>query len=299
MKLSIIIPTFNGGTLLVSCFRKLLKQKTKFLYEIIIIDSESQDGSIDSIRKINEKSKIPLKIIQISQKDFNHGATRNKAIEKSVGEIISLITQDSIPADNHWVENIIKTFIKHPDIIGLFGKHIRHKHHPKIIDRDLKLHFDYMASLIVRTIKDHFDYSTNTQKRQLLHFFSNNNSAILRKVWKRFPFPHVTYGEDQLWAKKVIEEGYSLKYCEKIAVKHSHDFSLLQHISRKKIEIQYFQKFFNYKMTYPYRTLLYLNLKKLYNDIRWCIGNKTKLSSYTYVMKTFVSNILVGFEKKS
>ena len=107
IKLSIIIPTLDGGKILVSCFKKLLRQETDFLYEIIIIDSESQDGSIDSLRKISAKSRIPIKIIQISQKCFNHGATRNEAIKESVGEIIALLTQDSIPTNNHWVKNII------------------------------------------------------------------------------------------------------------------------------------------------------------------------------------------------
>jgi len=299
MKLSVIIPTFNGGELLVSCFKKLLRQETNFLYEIIIIDSESKDGTIDSLRKISARSRIPLKIIQISQKDFNHGATRNKAIKESVGEIIALLTQDSIPTDNYWVENIIKAFNKYPYIVGLFGKHVAHTNHPEIVHRDLKLHFDYMASLLVRTIKDHCDYSTNAQKRQLLHFFSNNNSAILRKAWEIFPFPNVTYGEDQLWAKKIIEGGFSIKYCEKVTVRHSHDFSLSEHISRRQTEVQYFQKFFKYKMTHPYHILLYLNLKKLNNDLQWCIRNKTKLNSYLYVLKTFASNIMVGFMKNN
>jgi len=299
IKLSVIIPTFNGGALLVSCFKKLLRQETNFLYEIIIIDSESKDSTIDSLRKLSARSRIPLKIIQISQKNFNHGATRNKAIKESVGEIIALLTQDSIPTDNYWVENIIKAFNKYPYIVGLFGKHVAHTNHPEIVHRDLKLHFNYMASLTVRSVKDHCDYSTNTQKRQLLHFFSNNNSAILRIAWKKIPFPHVTYGEDQLWAKKVIEAGFSIKYCEKITVKHSHDFSLSEHISRRQTEVQYFQKFFYYKMTHPYRTLLYLNIKKLNNDLRWCIRNKTNFNSCLYAFKICVSNILVGLMKNN
>ena len=56
MRASIIIPTFNGGLLLIECVKSILSQNITADYEIIIIDSESNDGSIQKCSDLIEKS---------------------------------------------------------------------------------------------------------------------------------------------------------------------------------------------------------------------------------------------------
>ena len=51
-KASVIIPTFNGGDLLLEVCKKLLVQDYKDSWEIIIIDSESSDDSINQIQEL-------------------------------------------------------------------------------------------------------------------------------------------------------------------------------------------------------------------------------------------------------
>ena len=46
IKTSVIIPTFNGGDLLLEVCKKLLFKTIKIHWEIIIIDSESSDNSL-------------------------------------------------------------------------------------------------------------------------------------------------------------------------------------------------------------------------------------------------------------
>ena len=112
MKASVIIPTLNGGELLVQVARALVKQEFKYKWEVVIIDSDSVDDATGKVSKIFSDSKIPHKIIRIKSKEFQHGASRNLAISQSEGEIVCLLTQDSIPANSQWLNEITKYFLK-------------------------------------------------------------------------------------------------------------------------------------------------------------------------------------------
>ena len=46
-------------------------------------------------------------IIHITKPEFDHGGTRNQAAAMCDGEIMILLTQDAIPADEHLIENLI------------------------------------------------------------------------------------------------------------------------------------------------------------------------------------------------
>ena len=271
MKASIICPTFNGGDLLKKSLNAILNQKFDHPYEIIFVDSSSNDGTaqfLDSQSKIHEN----LHVFNIAQKEFEHGKTRNFAISKSSGELILLLTQDAIPANDNWLATMVET-LENNDIAGVFGRHIAHKDHPKLIQRDLDIHFNRMNQTPIRKIEDWDTYKTDTSLRQLLHFFSNNNSGLKKDIWEKIPFPEVDYGEDQTWAKKIIEKGYSLAYQNKSIVHHSHDFSILNWHKRCKTELQFFEKHFNYDLKISLKNAVRKIITESYRDFNYLLNN--------------------------
>lgn len=276
MKASIICPTFNGGDLLKKSLNAILNQKFDHPYEIIFVDSSSNDGTaqfLDSQSKIHEN----LHVFNIAKTEFEHGKTRNFAISKSSSELILLLTQDAIPANDNWLATMVET-LENNDIAGVFGRHIAHKDHPKLIQRDLDIHFNRMNQTPIRKIEDWDTYKTDTSLRQLLHFFSNNNSGLKRDIWEKIPFPEVDYGEDQTWAKKIIEKGYSLAYQNKSIVYHSHDYNFLEFLERNNTEIEFFGNFFNYKLKYPKFAVRKYLFKKILFDINWLFKNQKNIS---------------------
>ena len=284
-KASVIIPTFNGGDLLMEVCKKLLVQDYKDSWEIVIIDSESSDDSINQIQELFNNSKIPFKLITINKIDFQHGKTRNQAIKQSSGDIILLLTQDSVPVRDDWLSTMVKAF-EDKSIAGVFGRHIAHINHPKLIQRDLDLHFERMNELPIRKIIDWNEYENNISLRQKLHFFSNNNSGLRRSVWKEIPFPNVDFGEDQTWAKKTIEAGYSLAYQNDSLVYHSHYFSMFELYRRTIIEIKFFDNYFNYKFRINFYTAIKKNISDTSRDVRYLINEKSfELREYFYCFK--------------
>jgi len=274
MKASVIIPTLNGGELLVQVARALVMQEFKNEWEVVIIDSDSVDDSTENVSKIFSDSKIPHKIIRIKSKEFQHGASRNLAISQAEGEIVCLLTQDSIPANSQWLNEITKCFFEDENICGVFGRHIAHKGHPQLISRDLSRHFDYMNTQKVRFINNKQTYDTNPSLRQFLHFFSNNNSALRKKTWEKIPFPEVDFGEDQTWAQSVLELGYSVAYANNSIVRHSHYYGLMETYSRAKTEKMYYRKYFGYNLSVPFFKVFYKVIILCISDIKWLRENK-------------------------
>ena len=273
MKASVIIPTYNGGNFLVEVINSLINQQFTEKWEVVLIDSESTDGSISKISSLASKNSIKLKVIKIDRRNFSHGVTRNEAIFQCSGEFIALLTQDSVPADKYWLQQLINGFDR-DEVAGVFGKHKAHKYHPRIIARDLDRHFHLMSQKEYRTSREWFQSKHDLQKQQLLHFFSNNNSAIRKSVWNNFRFPSVDFGEDQTWARFILEAGYSIKYQSEAKVYHSHKFGMLDTYKRAKTEKVYFRKYFGYDIYGKEKNKFFKFCNQIYSDTSYSISKK-------------------------
>ena len=184
MKASIIIPTKNGEKYLQEVLSMVFKQKVGFDFEIIIIDSGSQDKTLQIIKR------FPVKLYQISPQEFNHGLTRNLAASKAKGEYLVFLTQDAKPANDHWLQNIVRPFEEDKEIAGIFGRHLPRENCDPFQKRILK---DFFESFGLKTtiyqIKDAVGRENAFEKnKHVLTYFSNVNSAVRRSVWQKIPF---------------------------------------------------------------------------------------------------------------
>ena len=93
---SVIMPTYNTGSILSESIDSILCQTYKNL-ELIITDDKSDDSSTISILKAYERKDNRVKVIYL---DSNHGAgyARNKAIETARGRYIAFCD-----SDDRWV----------------------------------------------------------------------------------------------------------------------------------------------------------------------------------------------------
>lgn len=244
MKASVVIPAKNGGKLFARVLDVLLRQKTPWDYEILIIDSGSTD---DTVKYCEERN---INVVSISPSEFGHGKTRNFGISKTKGEFVALITQDALPASNDWLFNLVSAVEQAPDVAGAFGRHLPYPEADPYITRNLKLHFDGFLNwpAVMRKSDDEARYAAEIGYRQVMHFFSDNNACLRRSVWEKYPYPEVDFAEDQIWAKTVIEAGYGKAYADNAAVYHSHSYSVIEAGRRAFDEAMALNKLFGYKL---------------------------------------------------
>lgn len=242
---SVIMPSYNGGDLIKSVIDKLIGQKAPWKFEIIIVDSSSNDGTWEYLTSLGDK----IRAISIKKSEFQHGRTRNFAASMTKGKYVVVLTQDALPVDDYLLYNFAVVMDRFPNAAGAFGRHLPWPDASVFTRRDIENHFDVMKNgpmSISRFYNAELYRSENLAHRQYLHYFSDNNACLRRSVWERIKYPEIDYGEDQAWADKIIKAGYQKIYVDKAQVFHSHDYNEMQTFERARTDAEFFRKVFGY-----------------------------------------------------
>lgn len=246
LMLDVVIPTYNGMGELEPVIEVLRRQHIAPNMQIHCIDSSSSDGTADWLK---QQSDIATTVID--QKDFQHGRTRNVAAAQGHAPFIAYLTQDATPSGIHWGTDIVKMMRHYPEAAGLFGRHLPYPDHCLKVRQEITGHFQNMLNHPLALSRDTDPVRWQNEDRgwrQLLHFYSDNNSAMRRSVWEDIPYPEVDYGEDQVWANMIIEAGYTKLYAPTAVVYHSHDFTPEEAYKRCRIEGAFFYEYFGYEL---------------------------------------------------
>ena len=219
--LSVVLPTFNGGPLFAEVLAGLRRAS---------LDSPPRNSSSSTPAPPTTPSPLAreagAKIVQIPQSEFDHGLTRNRGIELATGDIIVLLTQDAVPADEHLLANLIKPF-EDPSVAGAFARQIPRPEHDVLIQRNINNWVAGGTQPRISQITDRAAYEKMPpMERYLFCVFDNVCSAsCVAQSGKKFPCAPNEFGEDLDWSKRVLEAGWKIAYEPSAAVVHSHDRS--------------------------------------------------------------------------
>lgn len=218
-RVSIILPTKNAGNLFQEVLRCLFACRGIEEAEIILIDSGSQDLTLDYTVRYPQ-----IQVHRILSSEFGHGRTRNLAARLSKGDIMVYLVQDATPTTPDFLIRLI-TPLTRPGVAAAYGRQL-----PRASANPVEQFF------LQTTYPDlpqtrHYDSSSKSTIHSI--FFSNVCSAIKRQVWEQVPFNEsLIMSEDQQWAKEVLHKGFSIIYEPAAAVLHSHNYGLKQVLQR-------------------------------------------------------------------
>lgn len=277
MTATIVIPTKNGGELLDKVLARIFEQKTQYEYEVICVDSGSSDDTVNTIKK------YPCRLYEIAPQEFGHGKTRNYGASKGTGEFIVFLTQDALPADENWLEQLVNAMKADENVVGGFGRHLPYPGCNVLDDRDINLHFKgFGEDNTVSWIEDKKRYEEDEAYRHFLAFFSDNNSCLRRSVWEKYPYPDVNFSEDQIWMKKMIEMGYKRVYAPDAVVYHSHNYPLKTYFKRYYDEYKGVYQIHQYRMFKSVPRMLYGILRITKGDVAYIWGKSSKVERKLY-----------------
>jgi len=255
---TIIIPTKNAGDRFNLILKHIFKSRIDFEYEVIVVDSGSTDKTKDIINK------YPIRLIEIEPLSFSHGGSRNIGAETAKGEILVYLSQDAIPMDENWLDNLIKGF-EDRDIAGVFGRQVPNED-ASVIEKFF-LRYLYPDYKIVKASVN----PDNCILQDIL--FSDVNSAIRKSEWERNKFKEdLIMSEDQAWAKGILMKKKKIVYEPKAAVYHSHNYTIRRVIMRnfdsglslQRIINAPFKRNFLYEAKYIKSAMLYFFCSKSY-----------------------------------
>lgn len=122
MKLSIIVPVYNGEKFIKRCYNSLMDQNLDSLdYEILFVDNNSTDSSVEIVNNISESNE---KVKLISQSKQGEAQARNMGIQSSQGDYTYQLDVDDEVFPNV-LNRMMDVLDSYPKVDAVFGKMLK------------------------------------------------------------------------------------------------------------------------------------------------------------------------------
>lgn len=219
MTCGLIIPTLNAG----GQFKKLLEQiaAQTLPTKKLIVDSESTDGTVELAKNFG------LEVLIIPRKTFNHGATRQLALEKILPlDVIIFLTQDVLLKDDDSLARLVKIFDEDKSVGMSYGRQLPHDNATN--EAAILRAFNYPPESQLRSFDDRKIFGLKTA------FASNSFAAYRVEALQNVGgFPkNVPLCEDMYVAAKMLMDGWKIFYAADAQVFHSHNYTAAQEFRR-------------------------------------------------------------------
>lgn len=205
VRASLIIRTLNEAKHLGDLLKMVARQVTSFEVETVLIDSGSDDGTVEIA---NQHGAI---VTTIAKSEFSFGRSLNRGCAFSTGDILVLVSGHCVPVDEHWLQNLCQPLID-GTVSYTYGRQIG----------------DDNSNYAERRIFAKYFPATSVVPQD--GFFCNNaNAALLRNVWEQNPFDEDLTGlEDMELGKRLYNKGQKIGYVAEAPVFHHHTESWAQ-----------------------------------------------------------------------
>jgi glycosyltransferase involved in cell wall biosynthesis len=227
---SIVLPTRNGAATLPALLDAIARQRVDFPFELVAVDSSSGDGTAELLRARADR------LVTIPADQFDHGATRNLAIERSRGELIVLTVQDALPASDSWLAALTAPLRRDSRLAGVFARQTPRPDASGVTRAHLARWAGAAESPRTMTVSGPAEFGALSPAERLARCtFDNVCSCIRRSVWTMHPFKPTPMAEDVEWARDVLLAGHRLGYTPAAVVVHSHERSVGDEFARTRL----------------------------------------------------------------
>lgn len=239
MKIDVIIPVYKPGKELFELIDRLEKQ-TVPVNRIILMNTEEKylEQLVYGSAFFEHHERV--EVHHLSKREFDHGGTRRKGVDRSEAEVFVMMTQDAMPADSYLLERLTAP---------LYGKRADARQEasekktavqvacayarqlPNESCRELERYtraFNYPDSSGIKTQADLPKLGIKT------YFCSNVCAAYRRDIYEQLGgFVHRTiFNEDMIYAGTAVQAGYAVAYVAEAQVIHSHNYTNRQQFHR-------------------------------------------------------------------
>jgi hypothetical protein len=199
---SVVIPVKNRVDTIADAIKSALTQKTKFSFNIIIVDNHSDDGTTEKIKNIVSGDKKIVHIIPQSS-DLGIGGCWNEAVlHPDCGKFVVQLDSDDLYSDENTLQKIIDKFYEE-NCAMFIGSYML---------------TDYDLNEIPPGIIDHREWTDENGHNNALRINGlGAPRAFYTPIIREVKFPNISYGEDyavalaisrQYKIGRIFEPGY-------------------------------------------------------------------------------------------
>lgn len=211
MKVTVVIPNYNGQKFMKTCLDSLRKQSYKE-FKTLVIDNASDDGSYEYV-----KDNYPEVELVRLKKNYGFSAAVNTGIDLSETPYVLLLNNDT-EAEEDFILELVKGIEKSDDIFSCSSKMINFS------NREVMDDAGDLYSVIGWGFQRGVGQSVQFYKKDAEVFSACAGAAIYRKkVFEeigKFDLKHFAYLEDMDVGYRARIHGYKNMFCAKAIVYH-------------------------------------------------------------------------------
>ena len=265
--ISIILVNYNGADVLIDCLNSLERFIPKENYEIVIVDNNSQDNSVDILN-----DKFPhVKLIKLP-KNVGFGAGNNAGAKLAKGEFLFLLNTDTI-LTNNILPHLIELISANPDV-GIIG--------PKLLFPDGSFQISFSPEISIKGEFAARKLHKDAENKSNLHIIEQDFQDIqevdivvgaaffiradLFNLLGGFDEKFFMYFEESDLCQRVRNEGYKILYTPYVSLIHIRGHSVNKISSKMAVEYRRSQIYYYHKHRPMWEILIlriYLLLKFL------------------------------------
>jgi len=207
VKLNVIIPSYRAKATIADTINSVWNNREfSGEFDITVVDSSDDDTA-----EVAGSLGIPVRIIKLTEKAFP-GASRNRGVEATQGDIICFIDADAV-ADENWLSEIHKYLENNPDVAAVGGP---------ILNANPDEGYSRLAHWCEFS---GFGLHAPTGPRNVQ---PTVNLAIRRSAFEKYgPFLEEQFGnEDVLLIQRIRDAGEQLHFTPEIKVYHRNKTTL-------------------------------------------------------------------------
>jgi len=212
MSVSIVIPTFDGGSRIGSCLDSLLKQTAGRDVEILVVNDGSTDNTADVVARYRG-------VRLITQSNAGPAAARNRGALEARGTIILFTDDDCVPMPE-WLSAMIEPFTD-PNVVGVKG--VYRTRQRRLVARFVQVEYEDKYRLMSDAAHIDFvdTYSAGFRRDRFLEINGYDTA-----------FP-VACAEDVELSYRMSARGWAMKFIPTAIVYHTHPDTLWRYLHKK------------------------------------------------------------------
>jgi GT2 family glycosyltransferase len=261
---SIILVNYNGADVLIDCLNSLEKFIPQDNCEIIVVDNNSQDNSVDILN-----DKFPrIKLIKLP-KNVGFGAGNNAGVKVAKGEFIFLLNTDTI-LESNILPHLIELMSENPDV-GIIG--------PKLLFPDKSFQISFSPEISIKGEFAARKLHKNAENKNKLHIIEQDFQDIqevdivvgaaffiradLFNLLGGFDEKFFMYFEESDLCQRVRNKGYKVLYTPHVSLIHIRGYSVKKISNKMAVEYRRSQIYYYHKHR-PMWEILLLRIYLLY-----------------------------------
>ncbi|MCM1568191.1 MAG: glycosyltransferase [Roseburia sp.] len=223
MKIDVMIPVYKPGKELFDLLERLNTQSVP-IQRIILMNTEERyfEELTYGTRFMDRHRNV--KVYHLSKREFDHGRTRHKAVEKSDADIFVMMTQDAMPVDSYLIEKLIQNL--KGEVAVSYARQIPTQE-SSLLEK-ISRYFNYPPKACIKSAEDIETMGIKT------YFCSNVCAAYRRDIYDKLGgfIRHAIFNEDMIYAAGAVKQGYQISYEPQAQVYHAHNYTNRQQFSR-------------------------------------------------------------------